>query len=359
MALRPSRMTALHLALTTLIVLGGCTRASSPRVAAPTPALAPVASLANAAPAQPIVVQRLEVPGGVRRVATNGSRVAILTWDDDLIVTTNVGVETLRVRLDLSKLQGDPWPFQIVGDVLVIAASGAVLGIDISDGRPRWRRLADGSDMFSSSIHDGVVWTDGDGTSFTVDARTGKDVTRHIPKRSENPKVDYTHEANERIKIVATDLVTGRELWRSVEHARTVDVIGDATVFVRAQQKRSTLVVLDTKTGAERWSLALDERDLLQWAVAGPDIYWLIINPGAEYETGVTHRWLAVNAKTGAILVDGSAPLPAVRYCAVNVTFASADGVLAVGHAIRSKRSGKCELAVVDIHTPSSILKRP
>jgi len=254
-------------------------------------------------------MHRLEVADGVRALATDGDTVVVLTFEDVLIGVRRDGGRRFRVKLDHSSSVSVQ--LAVVADVVVVAASDFVLGVDAKTGKVRWHRKAADMDMLSTTIDNGQATIAGDAGTFTIDIPSGREVTPTTP---------------------------------SANHA------DDMTLHVNRGANRSELVAVDARTGKAQWRTKLHKGDALHSVFRGGGFFWVVVLDGHSGEEGdLVYRLLAVD-EHGTILKEITAPLPEVKYCGGTVEFVAERGVLALSHSI--KKRGECSLPVVDIYIP-------
>jgi hypothetical protein len=182
---------------------------------------------------------RVEVPAGVAALATDGRRVAILTFEDTLIGTSLGGARLFRTRVaDVREFPR----LDIVDGVAVVMASKRVVAIDAATGKLLWSRAAADSDMLDTSIAGTTVVIRSDAENATVDVRTGKDVAPTLGEFAGAPRVEGKHVDDTHVDVFATDPATHKELWRvHVERpfasTRSHLEAGDLVVLARATGK--------------------------------------------------------------------------------------------------------------------------
>jgi outer membrane protein assembly factor BamB len=149
------------------------------------------------------------------------------------------------------------------GMVAVAADTGGYTGLDAATGTERWHHDLGGDPSGTAVIAEGVAFVgasgDGGGHLDALDAATGT-LLWSDPESLFSPAVaeGVAVSPGSTGAVVAHDVRTGRELWRTPVTGNTRPLaIADGTVFVGADDQHLVLG-LDLHTGAERWSFPVD-----------------------------------------------------------------------------------------------------
>ena len=190
--------------------------------------------------------------------------------NDGLTLALNAQTGALRWKTDTSGTGGTP--AVAAGAIYLAPEDGSIRALDATTGKQRWSytravgiSAQSGYDGYAT-VSGGVVYVTSDsGALFALDTATGK--PRWVatwPSTSDTlyapPAVDgasvFVAASGPDGGAYALDAATGKTIWKT-SHLMGFDarplVVNGVVVF--ASQGPNTLVALDEKTGAERWSV--------------------------------------------------------------------------------------------------------
>lgn len=171
--------------------------------------------------------------------ATDGRRVYVGTYDDELLAYTTDGVLDWRSGVGRD-VTGAP---TIAADVVLVGAVDfAVHAVSRETGVPRWRHETDGAVYGSPAVADGIVYvTSVDGTVRALDVDDGRE--------------QWRYDAGDGLR-------TGY---------RAGPIVDDATVFVGGIG--GEIAALDAATGDELWTVTVGDTPVAPPTIAEGHVY--------------------------------------------------------------------------------------
>lgn len=238
--------------------------------------------------------------------------------NDGLTLALNAQTGVVRWKTDTGGTGGTP--SMANGAVYMASEDGSIRALDAATGKPRWSYTRtvgisgqSGYDGYATASGDTVYVTSDSGALFALDAATGK--PRWIatwPSPTDTlyaaPVVDggvvFVAAGGPDGGAYALDATTGKTVWKT-SHILGFDarpLAADGAVYF-ASQSADTLVALDEKTGATRWSTG--SSGIVSAPVAGA---------GLVYVAGADEIIRAFNATDGTpawtFQTGGSAAVP-------------------------------------------------
>jgi outer membrane protein assembly factor BamB len=189
--------------------------------------------------------------------------------NDGLTLALNAQTGTLRWKTDTGGTGGTP---SVAGGAVYMAAEdGSIRSLDATTGKQQWSyarkvgiSVKSGFDGYATASGDTIYVTSDAGALFALDAATGK--PRWIATWPSSTDTLYAPPAVDSGMVFvaaggpdggayALDAATGKTVWKT-SHLLGFDarpVVANGVVYF-ASQSADTLVALDEKTGATRWS---------------------------------------------------------------------------------------------------------
>ncbi|WP_314174855.1 outer membrane protein assembly factor BamB family protein [Streptomyces winkii] len=289
-------------------------------------------------------VHALDVASGRRRFRTREVAWSMAVSDGRVHASDGPSLYALDARdgSELWRLATDGWVFSLQvdrGTVVTGTRGGGVQAWDAASGEKLWE-LGGAQTEFETreggpSVHEGTVYTWGEGRLFALDARTGAErwsypvgdasVTGGVPLRL-NPAEDGVVYVCAGARVHALDGAGGAERWRFEAPAAFLSppafVHGPAVAGggVYLADYLGTVYAVDTVTGQDRWRIATEARHSTEPVVVSDGLVHLG-SGGALYTLDAvsgTPRWrfAAGGDLVGApVVADGRVHFGSADHC--------------------------------------------